>query len=102
MKQLALPKKVQVGDKWYSVDVVESMRNKAYMGEVNYPEQTITLGRRTHHGVPFKLSALHETFWHELVHVILHSMGEDKLNNNERFVEEFSHRLAKAIQTARF
>ena len=102
MKQLTLPKKVQIGVKWYSVDVVETMRNKAHMGEANYPEQTITLGRRTHHGVPFKLSALHETFWHELVHVILHSMGEDKLNDNEKFVEEFSHRLAKAIQTARF
>ena len=102
MKQLTLPKKLKVDDKWYSVDVVESMRNKTMMGEAHYPSQTITLGRKTHHGVPFKLSALHETFWHELVHVILHSMGEDKLNDNERFVEEFSHRLAKAIETARF
>ena len=102
MKQLTLPKKLKVDDKWYSVDVVESMRNKSMMGEAHYPSQTITLGRKTHHGVPFKLSALHETFWHELVHVILHSMGEDKLNDNEAFVEEFSHRLAKAIETARF
>lgn len=102
MKQLTLPKKLQVNNKWYSVDVVESMRNKAHMGEANYPNQTITIARKTHHGVPFKLSALHETFWHELVHCILHSMGEDKLNDDERFVEEFSNRLAKAIETARF
>ena len=102
MKQLTLPKKLQVADKWYSVDVVESMQKKSMMGEAHYPSQTITIGRKTHHGVPFKLSALHETFWHELVHCILHSMGEDKLNDNEAFVEEFSHRLAKAIQTARF
>ena len=102
MKQLTLPKKIQVGDNWYSVDVVESMRNKSFMGEASYPDRKITLGRKTHHGVPFKLSALHETFWHELVHVILHSMGEFKLNGNEEFVEEFSNRLAKAIQTARF
>ena len=102
MKQLTLPKKLRVNDKWYSVDVVESMRNKAHMGEANYPNQTITIARKTHHGVPFKLSALHETFWHELVHCILHSMGEDKLNDDERFVEEFSNRLAKAIETARF
>ena len=102
MKQLTLPKKLQVADKWYSVDVVESMQKKSMMGEAHYPSQTITIGRKTHHGVPFKLSALHETCWHELVHCILHSMGEDKLNDNEPFVEEFSHRLAKAIQTARF
>ena len=102
MKQLTLPKKIQVGDNWYSVDVVESMRNKSFMGEASYPDRKITIGRKTHHGVPFKLSALHETFWHELTHCILESMGQHKLNDDEAFVEEFSHRLAKAIETARF
>ena len=102
MKQLTLPKKVKVGDKWYSVEIVEAMRDKAFMGEVHYGKQTITLARKTHHGVPFKLSALHESFWHELTHAILDSMGETKLCNNETFVEEFSNRLSKAIQTARF
>ena len=98
----ALPKKIKVGDKWYSVDVVESMRSRTQMGEASYPDRKITIGRKTGHGVPFKLSALHETFWHELTHCILESMGEHELNNNENFVEEFSHRLAKAIATARF
>lgn len=102
MKQLVLPKKVQVGDKWYSVDVVESMRRKSEMGRVSYDTQRIELAKRTHHGVRFKLSALEETFWHELTHAILHSMGEHDLNNRENFVEEFAHRLARAIRTARF
>ena len=70
MKQLTLPKKIQIGDKWYSVDVVESMRERAMMGEVHYGKRTITLARRSYHGVPLKLSALHETFWHELTHAI--------------------------------
>ena len=102
MKQLTLPKKIQVGDKWYSVEVVEAMRDKTTMGKVDYTTQTMTLARKTHHGIPFKLSALHESFWHELTHAILDSMGEHKLSNNERFVEEFSNRLSKAIRTARF
>lgn len=102
MKQLTLPKKVKVGDKWYSVEIVEAMRDKNLMGRVSYDKQTIELGRRTHHDVPFKLSALHETFWHELVHAILHSMKEHELNERESFVEEFSRRLARAINTARF
>ena len=102
MKQLVLPKKIQVGSKWYSVDVVESMRRKSEVGRVTYDTQKIELARRTHHGVPFRLSALEETFWHELTHAILHSMGEHELNNRERFVEEFSLRLARAIRTARF
>ena len=102
MKQLTLPKKVQVGGKWYSVDIVESMRRKSEIGRVSYDTQKIELARRTHHGVPFRLSALEETFWHELTHAILHDMGEHVLNNRESFVEDFAHRLASAIRTARF
>jgi hypothetical protein len=102
MKQLVLPKKVQVGSKWYSVDVVESMRRKSEVGRVTYGTQKIELARRTHHGIPLKLTALEETFWHELTHAILHDMGEHALNNRENFVEEFAQRLARAIRTARF
>ena len=102
MKQLTLPKKIQIGDKWYSVDVVESMKERAMMGEVQYGKRTITLARRSYHGVPLKLSALHETFWHELTHAILENMDRTDLNNDETFVEEFSNRLARAIQSARF
>jgi hypothetical protein len=102
MKQLTLPKKLKVGDNWYSVDVAETMRERLYMGEVHYGKRTITLARKSYHGVPLKLSALHETFWHELTHAILESMGRTELNNDEDFVEEFSNRLAKAIASARF
>ena len=42
------------------------------------------------------------TFWHELTHAILDNMNRTELNNDENFVEEFSTRLAKAIQSARF
>ena len=101
-KQLNLPKKIRVGTRWYSVEVVEAMRNKSEMGRVHYDKRTIELAKRTHHGVPFRLSALEETFWHELTHAILHDMGEHQLNNRESFVEEFANRLARAIQTARF
>ncbi|MFM7010730.1 MAG: hypothetical protein ACKO0Z_15610 [Betaproteobacteria bacterium] len=102
MKQLTLPKKVKVGDNWYSIEVAEAMRERMYMGEVHYGKRTITLARRSYHGIPLKLSALHETFWHELTHAILENMGRKDLNNDEDFVEGFSMRLAKAIQSARF
>ena len=102
MKQLSLPRKIRVGTKWYSVDVVESMRKKSEMGRVSYDTQTIELARKSGHGVPLKLSALEDTFWHELTHAILHDMGEHQLNNRENFVEEFARRLSSAIRTARF
>lgn len=102
MKELTLPKKVKVGNNWYSVDIADTMRDRMYMGEVHYAKRTITLARKSYHGVPLKLSALQETFWHELTHAILESMDRTALNNDEHFVEEFSSRLAKAIQSARF
>lgn len=102
MKELTLPKKVKVGENWYSVDIADTMRDRMYMGEVHYAKRTITLARKSYHGVPLKLSALHETFWHELTHAILESMNRTELNNDEDFVEEFSSRLSKAIQSARF
>ena len=102
MKELTLPKKVKVGTNWYSVDIADTMRDRMYMGEVHYAKRTITLARKSYHGIPLKLSALQETFWHELTHAILESMDRTELNNDEHFVEEFSSRLAKAIQSARF
>jgi hypothetical protein len=42
------------------------------------------------------------TFWHELIHVILQDMGERRLNANEKFVSAFADRLHQAIKTARF
>ena len=102
MKELTLPKKVKVGENWYRVDIADTMRDRMYMGEVHYAKRTITLARKSYHGVPLKLSALHETFWHELTHAILESMDRTALNNDENFVEEFSARLAKAIASARF
>lgn len=100
--ELQIPKKVRVGEKWYSVEVVEAMADKHEMGAVDFRERKIRIGRKTSRGIPFKLSALKETFWHELVHAILDDMGEHRLNNRESFVEEFANRLSKAIDTARF
>ena len=102
MKELTLPKKVKVGTNWYSVDIADTMRERLYMGEVHYAKRTITLARKSYHGIPLKLSALQETFWHELTHAILESMDRLDLNNDEHFVEEFSSKLSKAIQSARF
>jgi hypothetical protein len=101
--EITLPKKVKVGDKWYSVEVVEAMKDKDDMGRVHYPEQKIKIGLRNNRtGRKFSSESVKETFWHELVHAILEDMGEQRLNNREDFVEGFAARLATAIETARF
>ena len=90
-----LPRKIKVGDKWYSVEIAEAMRRQAYIGEIDYNDQNIRI-------VASRYPLMQETFWHELTHAILESMGEHKLNNDEAFVEEFSKRLYQAIRSAKF
>jgi predicted SprT family Zn-dependent metalloprotease len=43
---------------------------------------------------------LEETFYHELVHIILYFAGEQELRNNEKFVDVFSGLLHQALTTA--
>lgn len=43
-----------------------------------------------------------QTFYHEKVHAILSLMGEDDLNNNEKFVDLFASLLLQTDKTAKF
>lgn len=42
------------------------------------------------------------TFYHELVHVVLTNMGENDLNDNEKFVSTFAGFLTEAMADAKF
>ena len=43
-----------------------------------------------------------QTFYHEKVHAILQLMGEEELNNKEKFVDLFASLLLQTDQTAEF
>jgi predicted Mrr-cat superfamily restriction endonuclease len=102
MKQ-TIPRRIRIGQKEYSIEVVEALLDKRLAGEINYHERLIQVGMRNGRtGRLFNPAFVHDTFWHELVHAILDDMDEDKLNRNEKFVTAFATRLAQAIRTARF
>ena len=96
-----LPRKVRIGDKQYSVEIVESMRHKAQTGRVHYEDKKIEVATHSNtSGRRFDPDEVNATFWHELVHAILHDMG-NPLYHNEAFVARFSRRLSQAIRTAK-
>jgi len=98
-----IPRRIQVGKKLYSIEVVEAMLEKKHMGKVYYPQQTIKLGLSSNvTGRRYRKEEVQDTFWHEVVHAILHDMGLDTLNHNEKFVTGFANRLTQAINSARF
>lgn len=47
-------------------------------------------------------SSKRQTFWHEMTHSILDTMGEFNLSHNEKFVSCFSGFLADAMEKAVF
>jgi len=98
-----IPKLIRVGRKKYSVEIVEAMLEKKCMARVYYPENLIRLAQHSNiSGRRFTEEEVQDSFWHEVVHAILHDMGRHTLNNNEQFVTEFANRLTQAINTAKF
>jgi len=99
---LKLPKKLKVGERWYSVDIVETMERKATMGYVHYGVRAISVALKSNvTNKPYSNDEVSDTFWHELTHAILFDMGSN-LYKDEKFVTRFANRLSKAINTAKF
>jgi predicted SprT family Zn-dependent metalloprotease len=99
---MELPKKIKVGDRWYSVEIVETMERRAHMGYVYYGTGAIEIAKKSNvTNKRYSNEEVSDTFWHELTHAILYDMGSN-LYSNEKFVTRFANRLSKAINTARF
>jgi predicted SprT family Zn-dependent metalloprotease len=99
---MQLPRKIKVGDRWYSVEIVETMQRRAQMGCVYYGTGAIEVAAKSNTtNKPYTKAEVSDTFWHELTHAILYDMGS-QLYKNEKFVTRFANRLSKAINTAQF
>jgi hypothetical protein len=97
------PRRMRVGKKMYSVEIVEAMLDKKIIGNVHYDSQHIAIAsRHPNTGRLLAGAEVRDSFWHELVHAILHDMGRHNLNRDEVFVTGFANRLSKAIDSARF
>ena len=97
------PRRMRVGKKLYSIEIVEAMIEKNCVGRVHYADQCIQIAAKHSNTGRFLAGAtLRDTFWHETTHAILEDMGRHMLNRDEKFVTEFATRLSQAIDSARF
>ena len=102
-KKLEVPRKIRVGKKMYTIDILETMLKDGDMARVHYDRNRIEVGKKSGvTGRRYSRKEMNDSFWHELVHAILYDMDEHRLNKNEKFVTEFAHRLSEAIDSARF
>jgi hypothetical protein len=71
-------------------------------GEVIARFDKIQIANFITRGVEQSYTSKLNTFYHELTHAILKTMGEYELNNNERFVCTFSSLLTEAIRSFKY
>ena len=102
---MKIPNEVKIGKTKISIKKEHSLKvgRDACRGCYDYSQQRIVIASNTPSGThKYSASDKANTFWHELTHAILHDMGENSLNHNEKFVSAFADRLDQAIKTARF
>lgn len=96
-----IPKKFQVGGQDVVVNYVDFCEN-GDLGNIVLGQGEIQISEYISRGVPQSYTSKLNTFYHELTHAILKTMGEYELNNNEKFVCSFSSLLTEAIRSFKY
>lgn len=92
-----IPKSFRVGGQDVNVCEVDRFENDS-IGRCNVAGGLIEIAK-TFRGCKQSDSSKLNTFYHELIHTILDTMGEHELSSNERFVSTLSSFLTEAIRS---
>lgn len=99
---MKIPTKIKIGNSWYEINKIKTMDTPDAMGSTNYRSRCIKLASHSNtRYTKYRQEDVNVTFWHEITHAILFDM-KHKLHANEDFVEAFSKRLSRAIDSAKF
>ena len=101
MKYEKIPSKITLGGQEVEIRNVERCDNNAVGGSHLY-EGFLEIANNFNKVAVQSESSKVNTFYHELTHCILETMGEDELNGNEKFVCCFAGFLTEAMRNARF
>ena len=74
---------------------------KNAIGEARFLTEKVML-QTSNNGFPISEKKMEQVFCHELVHHLLRSMGREKLNDDEVFVDLFGCLLHQALDTAKY
>ena len=96
-----IPKSFTVGGQDLEVKSVELCEDSS-LGNIILGQGEIQIAEYVSRNVPQSETSKLNTFYHELTHAILRTMGEYELNNNEKFVCAFSGFLTEAIRSFKY
>jgi len=101
MKYEKIPKSYQVGGQHIEVRAVERCDDNC-VGQCCLAGGYIEIASQFSKNSVQSDGSKENTFYHELTHSILRTMGETELNDNEKFVCCFSSFLTEAMKDAYF
>lgn len=101
MKYKKIPSKITLGGQEVEVKIVDRCSN-TNAGESSVFEGGIDIAENINNDTKQSEGSKVNTFYHELTHCILQTMGEHDLNENEKFVCCFAGFLTDAMRNARF
>ena len=96
---IIIPEKFKLAGKTITIIVDDDYcTDNGFVGEADFTEKVITVCGRFKGKVVSKAER-EQTYYHELGHMILDSMGKHKLKYDEGFVEDFAQRLYEYEKT---
>lgn len=101
MKYVKIPDSFKIGGQTINVKMVERCDDNT-VGTMCLAEGTIEIAEKFNKDKEQSADSKVNTFYHELTHCILDTMGEDELSKNEKFVNCFAGFLSDAMESAVF
>ena len=95
-----IPLCLNVGGQTISINIKDRLEDDK-LGTCCVAEARIDIAK-TFNGREQAFTTQLNTFYHELVHCILDTMGENDLSGNEKFVSCFSSFLCEAMTTQKY
>lgn len=95
-----IPSSFNVGGQKMNVSLKDRLESDK-LGECCVAEARIDIAK-TFNGKQQAFTSQLNTFYHELTHCILDTMGENELSGNEKFVSCFSSFLCEAINSMKY
>ena len=93
-----IPSKFTLGGCEYKVELIPNSALLKHVGLINMPAGTVSI-TTYFDGVQCTSDYMESSFYHELVHGILDTMGKKELSADEELVEGFANLLHQYIKT---
>lgn len=95
-----IPNKINIIDSEFKVKFVDDfLSDTGNFGTASMYKEQIILSNPTE---SITENTIVETFYHEVLHVILHKLGYDELTTNEQFVDQVATCLNQAFKEMTF